>query len=95
MALAGAILAGVGKAQEASFYQALNVQNGKVTGTLTDHAAAVSQANAIGSRETTGVILTVAGVVAAGLGVYLVLSAPSTRVAIVPDGQGVRVGWRF
>jgi hypothetical protein len=93
--LAGVILLAVGKSQESSFYQALNVQNGKVTGTLTDHDAAVAQASAISGRETAGGVMMGVGLVAAGAGVYLLLTAPTQNVAVMPDGRGMRLGWRF
>ena len=93
--LAGAILVAVGRSQETSFYQALDVQNGKVTGSLTDHAAAVAQANGIAGRETAGAVMTGVGLASVGAGLYLLLTAPSANVAVMPDGRGMRIGWRF
>ncbi len=95
VAIAGLIVLAVGKFQESSFDAALNVQNGKVTGTLTDHAAAVQQANAIAGRETAGVALAGVGLAAAGAGLALLLTAPEHQVAVVPDGRSLLLAWRF
>jgi tetratricopeptide (TPR) repeat protein len=62
-----------------------------------DYAAIRDRNDAIAQGKTIGVALTGAGVAAACVGVWLVLSEPKSGVAVAPalDLRGVRAAWRF
>ena len=69
--------------------------NGQILGT--DLQTATAQHMAIQTRETTAIALTGAGVVMAGVGAWLLLSAPNVKVAWTPGPAlvGSGLAWRF
>ncbi len=94
LAIAGAVLLGLGKAQEGQFNSDLNYDGTVVHGALT-YDQATSRAQSIGTLQTSGVALLATGALAAGVGAYLVLTAGDAKVAVLPQGQGFALAGRF
>ncbi len=95
---AGLLLYGVSEEQALS--RDLKLVDGYVTADLS-HAQAQARADAIGMHESLGVGFTAAGVVAAGVGTWLLLRenpAPArSRVTVAPGPAwaGASLSWRF
>ena len=95
---AGLLLYGV--SEERTLNQDMKLVDGNVTADMT-HAQAQARADSIGLHQTLGLSLTAAGVVAAGIGTWLVLREPekptTSRLSVAPGPgwTGISLGWRF
>ena len=96
----GAGLLFYGMTEEHALNQDLKLVDGYVTANIS-HAQAQARADSIGMHQTLGVALGAAGVVAAGVGTWLVLresdKQPAARVSVAPGPAlaGLSLGWRF
>lgn len=95
VAVGGGLLLGSAASEQSELDARLAQRDAKGTIIGISHGDAVAKQSGINTKEYIGWGMVGTGAVAGIVGAVLMANAPSARVALVPQGQGLALAWRF